>query len=473
MAGGGVVPNCLKCCVSKPATIEEQGVRVTARCARPAAATGIQLSALEAGHGNRPVAYCQDSHHLLLLNLMAETEMVVHERFHPDSHSEATGRFNERFLLSIASCKACVIVDDELNILPISCHIRSITPVPGKATFLDAILDKTLRSTVALVAVRGHGKSAALGYSNIFVTAPGPESLKTLFEFICKGFDTLDYKYIQPHEHEKLSQVQLLVVDEAAAIPLPVVKFLLGSYLVFLSSTVNGYEDTGRSLSLKLLQQVEEQSQMTAKNVEGSLSGRVFKKIDLNGSIRYASGDPIESWLNGLLCLDVSKSIPNVSRLPPPSECDLYYVNRGTLFSYHKDCELFLQVRKLSHLIFIAFRAANDGIVCVSSHYKGSPNDLQLMADAPAHHLFVLLEEEAEVSIGSAEEQFEKPLADEGSTVEKEAMIVIDDDEEAPVNIEELRKELKRNLEILEEGTYEAKQLGDMERAVDAVCHHS
>lgn len=49
-------------------------------------------------------------------------------------------------------------------------------------------------------------------------------------------------QYIQPHDHEKLSQVELLVVDEAAAIPLPVVKSLLGPYLVFLSSTVNGYE---------------------------------------------------------------------------------------------------------------------------------------------------------------------------------------------------------------------------------------
>jgi N-acetyltransferase 10 len=27
----------------------------------------------------------------------------------------------------------------------------------------------------------------------------------------------------------------------------------------------------------------------------------------------------------------------------------------------------------------------------VSSHYKNSPNDLMLMSDAPAHHLFVLL----------------------------------------------------------------------------------
>lgn len=27
----------------------------------------------------------------------------------------------------------------------------------------------------------------------------------------------------------------------------------------------------------------------------------------------------------------------------------------------------------------------------VSSHYKNTPNDLQLLSDAPAHHMFVLL----------------------------------------------------------------------------------
>lgn len=69
--------------------------------------------------------------------------------------------------------------------------------------FIDAIAEKTLRSTVTLTAARGRGKSAALGlaiasavaygYSNIFVTSPSPENLKTLFEFVCKGFDALDY----------------------------------------------------------------------------------------------------------------------------------------------------------------------------------------------------------------------------------------------------------------------------------------
>ncbi|XP_009629176.1 RNA cytidine acetyltransferase 1-like [Nicotiana tomentosiformis] len=386
--------------------------------------------------------------------------MDVHDRFRTESHSQATPRFNERFILSLASCESCIVMDDELNILPISSHMKSITAVPvqedseglseaerelrnlkeqlnddfpvgplirkcctldqGKAviTFLDAILDKTLRSTVALLAARGRGKSAALGlaiagavaagYSNIFVTAPSPENLKTLFAFVCKGFDMLEYKehldydivksnnpefkkatvriniykqhrqtiqYILPHEHEKLSQVELLVVDEAAAIPLPVVKSLLGPYLVFLASTVNGYEGTGRSLSLKLLQQLEEQSQKS-KSTDSALSGRLFKKIELSESIRYASGDTIERWLNALLCLDVTNAIPSIRRLPQPGDCDLYYVNRDTLFSYHKDSELFLQ-RMMA--------------LYVASHYKNSPNDLQLMADAPAHHLFVLL----------------------------------------------------------------------------------
>lgn len=70
--------------------------------------------------------------------------------------------------------------------------------------FVEAISEKTLRSTVAMTAARGRGKSAALGlaiatavgfgYSNIFVTSPSPENLKTLFEFIFKGFDALEYQ---------------------------------------------------------------------------------------------------------------------------------------------------------------------------------------------------------------------------------------------------------------------------------------
>lgn len=62
--------------------------------------------------------------------------------------------------------------------------------------------------------------------------------------------------------------------------------------------------------------------------------------------------------------------------LPHPSECQLYLVNKDTLFSYNKSAEKFL--RKVYSLF-------------VASHYKNSPNDLQLLSDAPAHSILVLL----------------------------------------------------------------------------------
>ena len=60
-------------------------------------------------------------------------------------------------------------------------------------------------------------------------------------------------QYIRPQDHAKLSQAELVVVDEAAAIPITIMKQLLGPYMVILSSTIHGYEGTGRSLSLKLI----------------------------------------------------------------------------------------------------------------------------------------------------------------------------------------------------------------------------
>lgn len=47
-------------------------------------------------------------------------------------------------------------------------------------------------------------------------------------------------QYIHPTDAAKLGQAELVVIDEAAAIPLPLVKALLGPYLVFMASTVNG-----------------------------------------------------------------------------------------------------------------------------------------------------------------------------------------------------------------------------------------
>ena len=87
-----------------------------------------------------------------------------------------------------------------------------------------------------------------------------------------------------------------------------------------------------------------------------------MKEVTLDEPIRYSPNDPIEKWLNDLLCLDATSEIDSLeSGLPHPNSCDLYYVNRDTLFSYHASSEKFL--KKLMSIF-------------VSSHYKNSPNDL-------------------------------------------------------------------------------------------------
>lgn len=408
--------------------------------------------------------------------------MDIHSRYRTEAHDDVVARFNERFILSLGSCDSCLVVDDELNVLPISGG-KNVKPLPpaestdptksgsqkelkeikdsladsqpigslislsktvdqAKAllTFVDAIAEKTLRNTVALTAARGRGKSAALGvaiaaavahgYSNIFITSPNPENLKTLFEFVFKGFDALGYldhvdytilqstnpdfnkaivrvnihrqhrqtiQYIQPQDAHVLGQAELLVIDEAAAIPLPLVRKLMGPYLVFMASTINGYEGTGRSLSLKLIQQLREQSRgglkangeedidvadrSTGKSSKGgdkALGGRSLREITLSEPIRYAPGDSVEKWLNKVLCLDATlpKSKMNTQGCPHPSKCELLQVNRDTLFSFHPVSEKFLQQMMALY---------------VASHYKNTPNDLQLMSDAPAHQLYVLV----------------------------------------------------------------------------------
>lgn len=419
------------------------------------------------------------------LRQLYSLSMDVHARYRTEAHDDVVARFNERFLLSLGRCDACLVVDDELNVLPISGgkHVKALPPpdldqpktekeleleaikeehrqqeplgslialaktadqARALLTFTDAVADKTLRSTVTLTAARGRGKSAAMGvaiaaavaygYSNIFITSPSPENLKTVFEFIFKGFDALGYadhadysiiqstnpdfnkaivrvnvhrqhrqtiQYVRPQDSHVLGQAELVVIDEAAAIPLPLVRKLMGPYLVFMASTINGYEGTGRSLSLKLIKQLREQSRLVEAEANGELadrssgraakadlalpSARKLREITLSEPIRYGPGDSVEKWLNRLLCLDATlpKTKSSLQGCPDPSRCELLLVNRDTLFSFHPVSEAFLQQMVA---LFVA------------SHYKNSPDDLQLMSDAPAHELFVLVAPEVEKS---------------------------------------------------------------------------
>ena len=397
---------------------------------------------------------------LTSLHQLHTMAMDVHDRYRTEAHQDVVCRFNERFILSLASCDACLAVDDKLNVIPI--HSNKLEPLPAMPVtavdpelqslieslvgtepahslisrcktldqakvllkFIEVLSEKTLKYTVSLTASRGRGKSATLGlaivaaigfhYSNVIVTSPSPENLKTLFEFVLNGLEAIHYQqhldyeiiysssnegnkhvtrinifrdhrqtiqYVHPDDVRKnriaASSSELVVIDEAAAIPLPIVKRFLGPHLVFMASTINGYEGTGRSLSLKLLKQLRNQSTVSNSSAVKDATFKILHEVTLEESIRYRNGDPVESWLNSLLCLDVELDEKNVSSgCPDPNDCELHYINRDTLFSFHESPEAFL--KRLMALY-------------VASHYKNSPNDLQMMSDAPAHHLFALL----------------------------------------------------------------------------------
>ncbi|KAL3316606.1 N-acetyltransferase 10, partial [Cichlidogyrus casuarinus] len=315
--------------------------------------------------------------------------------------------------------------------------LMSETQLNNIETLLHLHQRDSKSAVVLTTAARGRGKSASLGLAlaaaveaglpNMNVTAPSPENVTTLFDFLIRGLKALDYEehidfhvmralhqknivsaievvkrsyrqticYVNPWDASQDSHLDLVCIDEAAAIPLPLVKRLISKNprLVFLASTINGYEGTGRSLSLKLMQELREicplapESKMLNKsedkpagqNLNSLNASRVLYECELEDAIRYANGDATERWLNQLLCLDCCESLRAASSngiFPPPDLCNLYYVNRDTLFAYHSATETFL--RRLMALY-------------VSGHYKNSPNDLQMLSDAPAHHIFCLL----------------------------------------------------------------------------------
>ena len=77
-----------------------------------------------------------------------------------------------------------------------------------------------------------HEHRQTVQVSHVCITPPPPLPLSLS--------PPIPSQYIHPSDSHKLEQAELLCIDEAAAIPLPLVKKLIGPYLVFMASTVNG-----------------------------------------------------------------------------------------------------------------------------------------------------------------------------------------------------------------------------------------
>lgn len=186
---------------------------------------------------------------------------------------------------------------------------------------------------VVLIADRGGrgGKSAIIGLAlaalahrlrkvkgraRFAVTAMNPSNVSTLMEFVIKGLKALNYDvdvgywgggdvvsvkvgisifidYVRPYDMLSEEGRDIVVVDEAAMIPLPVLYGIHERFSrVIYASTIHGYEGAGRGFSLRFLKYLHEDK--NTKVIE----------YELKEPIRYAPNDPVEQWLFDTLLLD-------------------------------------------------------------------------------------------------------------------------------------------------------------------------
>ncbi|WP_311747918.1 tRNA(Met) cytidine acetyltransferase TmcA [Proteus penneri] len=161
----------------------------------------------------------------------------------------------------------------------------------------QVILDKLLLSTSgvwSVIAPRGRGKSALAGMfieqyqGNVLVCAPAKNSTDVLSSHTNKAisFYSPDNLLAQCINNE--IQSDWLIIDEAASVPIAQLEALCGYFPnVLMTTTVQGYEGTGRGFMLKL-----------GDNIPN------LRTYQLQIPIRWAKDCPLENWLNQLLLLD-------------------------------------------------------------------------------------------------------------------------------------------------------------------------
>jgi len=213
----------------------------------------------------------------------------------------------------------------------------------------QAILDQLMRlpsGVAVLTAPRGRGKSALAGMlarlnGHCLVTAPAKASTEVLATFAAEHFHFMAPDALLALETPP--QAEWLIVDEAAAIPAPLLQALVSRYpRVLLTTTVQGYEGSGRGFILKFCAGLPDAYYFT-----------------LDEPLRWSRFDPLEQWLNQALLFD------EASATAPDSPVTPHRVDR------HDFSTLEAAYRLLT-----------------SAHYRTSPLDLRRLLDAPGMALW-------------------------------------------------------------------------------------
>lgn len=222
---------------------------------------------------------------------------------------------------------------------------------------------------LVLSAQRGRGKSAALGIActellnknnfKIIVTAPSFAAATVLYKHFNSELKNNEdcLQFVAPDDLiENLPEARLIIVDEAAAIPTPILKIILDNYsrIVF-ATTTHGYEGSGQSFTMRFRPYLQK------KNPE-------YKLITLETPIRWHQNDPLEPLINQLFLLTTDTQTPQ------------FQISNKSDFHFQKHTQNQLMedestLKKIFGLLQIA-------------HYKTRPSDLKQLLDNEQYQIF-------------------------------------------------------------------------------------
>ncbi len=229
---------------------------------------------------------------------------------------------------------------------------------------------------------RGRGKSASLGIAaaylmnqgveTIVVTAPRRAAVSPVFDCAqsllpgshrLKGtllFGEASLEFVPPDELLRRNcRCNLLLVDEAAAIPAALLENYLKHYArIVFSTTVHGYEGTGRGFALRFQNKLNHYTPG-------------WRSVSLQTPIRWAENDPLESLVFKTLLLDVDTATDELVSQADIASCQVEKLDRDTLVN---------DINALSQLFALL----------VLAHYQTQPADLRYLLDARDVHLYVV-----------------------------------------------------------------------------------
>ncbi len=259
-----------------------------------------------------------------------------------------------------AAFEACLTADQARAVAGLS-----VLSEPGHAVVVEADRGRGKTSAAGLAA----GALAAAGH-DVLVTAPAFENTEPLFDRVAGLLERLgelsessDPHTVQtisggrirfcqpPAAADHASEVDVAIVDEAAAIPVDLLGAFLAAPSVAFCTTVHGYEGTGRGFTVRFRQRLAD-------------SDKSVTEIQLDEPIRYARGDPVESWLFRTLLLDAQ---PPVDQLVEKASPETVTYRRMSQTELADDEQLF---RSVVGLLVVA-------------HYRTEPTDILRLLDAP------------------------------------------------------------------------------------------